>query len=492
MKFTLVLKNSFFYTIAIALQGMISFFLLPVYTKYLLPSDYAILALVNSFIGIVSSIVTLQIHNGIPVFVIKFLKDEERAKKYFTSIFLLLGIILLLSCFFIELFGDRLIKFMFLNKDGIAYAPYFRIATWTLLPTLLIGCALLLLQTLERGNKYFIVVLIQVVLSVSLGLFFVVFLKAGVVGVLWAQCIGAICGLGFVVWLVRDWLTWFLPKFPLKDIKDSLRYSIPIIPHILSIYIYMYSDRLILQRYVPLSDIGIYSIADTFAYVLLVIANATTSAYSPRFFKLAEQDVKTCQEETKNFIGIWWIGIMVIFMGYLLLSGYIVKLLTRPSFYASIPLIPILATAYLFRGLYCFALNGIAFVRKTALIPVITITAAGLNIGCNLVFIPKFGIYAASWSTVASYLTTFILAYYFSKRYFPVLFPWKQIGKVIVVSLVFYIVIEHINRISHFGLHTGFVMNCIMLSLFALTTVFCLYRNKAFVLLKASWEGLTT
>ncbi|UCB56939.1 MAG: oligosaccharide flippase family protein [Candidatus Omnitrophota bacterium] len=476
MKLYNVLKNSSFYTFATALQGMVSFFLLPIYTRYLSPKDYAILALVTSFVGIISSIITFQIHTGIPRFVNKFFKDTDRAKIYFSNIFILLFAVLLFGCIVINIFGERIIKILFSDKNGIAYSPFFLIATWTLLPTLLIGCGMTLLQTLEKGSKFFLVTLIQVVANVSFGLFFVVFLKTGPIGVLWAQLISAACGLIFITWMIRDWLGFMLPKFS-KDISNSLRYSLPIIPHILSIYIYMYSDRLILQRFVPLSEIGIYSIADTFACILLIIVNATTTAYNFRFLRIGVEDRSKAQEERRKFIEIWWFGIMVIFMGYLLLSNYVVKLMTQPSFYPSIALIPILAIAYIFRGLYCFGANNLFFLEKTKFIPVITITAAIINVVLNLIFIPKFGIFAAAWTTVVSYFITFLLAYIFSQKYLPGTYPWKNILKVISLALLVYMGAKIFDRMIPLGALYKFSFNIMMVMLFGALTAFTLYRE---------------
>ena len=198
-----IFKNSIFYTIASVLQGFIGFLLLPIYTKYLSPLDYGTLALVTSFIGILSSIITLQIHSGIPRFVVKFLKDENRCKTYFTGIFVLLAVILILSCTVINIFGDKIIRLVFSDKNDISYAPFFQIGTWTLLPVLLISVGMLLLQVLEQGNKFLLVTIIQVTVNVFCGLFFVIYLKMGVMGVLWAQFISAIIGLIISAGLVQ-------------------------------------------------------------------------------------------------------------------------------------------------------------------------------------------------------------------------------------------------------------------------------------------------
>lgn len=481
MRLVAILKNSLFYTFASTLQGLVSFLLLPIYTKYLFPSDYAILALVTSFTSIVSTIITLQVHTGIPRFINKFLKDADRAKVYFSSIFILLFVILFFSCLMINVFGESIIKILFSDKEGISYSPYFMIATWTLLPNLLIISGLQLLQTLEKGGAFFLVTFIQVIINVCFGVFFVVFVKTGVIGVLYAQIISAIFGLVFIIWLIRGWLKFIVPRLS-QDIKNSLRYSIPMIPHMLGIYIYMYSDRIILQHFVPLSQIGIYSIADTFAYILLIIINATTAAYNFHFFRVAEQDKIKAQKETKRFIEIWWIGIMIIFMGYLLLSGYVVKFMTRPSFYPSIPLIPILAIAYIFRGLYCFSANSIFFVEKTKVIPIITVTAALINIAFNLILIPKYGIYAAAWTTVISYLITFILAYLFSKKYYFIQFPWRNMLKVSCFLIIIYFVSKISEKIIPTVIFLRFSFNILLFLLFGVCVFLYLQHNTVFSL----------
>lgn len=466
MEFRSIFKNSVFYTFANALQGMIGFFLLPIYTKYLSPSDYATLALVTAFIGIVSTIITFQIHSGIPRFVIKFSNNIARAKAYFTSIFLLFILVLLIGCSVINFFGESIIQLVFSSHNKIAYAPFFQIAVWIILPNLLTSTCLSLLQTLEKGFNFFLATAIQVTITVCCSLYFVVSLKMGILGILLGQLIGNSAALIIVIFVIRGWFKFSFSGLNIKDITDSLRYSVPIIPHVLSIYIYMYSDRLILQRYVPLSDIGIYSIADTFAGVLLLIVNATTAAYSPRFLKLAEEDKAKAQETTKKFIEIWWVGIMIILMGYFILSSYVVRLMTRPSFYPSIPFIPILAIAYVFRGLYCFATNGIFYVEKTKVMPIITITAALLNIILNLLFIPRFGIYAAAWNTVISYFITFILAYYFSEKYYSIKFPWLNMARVSLLFGIVYIITLVFDKVVTGSLLFKFSFHCAVLIFF--------------------------
>ena len=73
-------------------------------------------------------------------------------------------------------------------------------------------------------------------------------------------------------------------------------------------------------------------------------------------------------------------------------------------------LVPIISLGYLFRGLYTFSTMPIFFLKKTKSIAFITIVSGLVNVVLNLILIPYYGVYAAAWTTVLSFLLSFIMA----------------------------------------------------------------------------------
>lgn len=477
MRLRMVMKNSVFYILASVLQGAMSFLLLPLYTRFLMPEDYAVLSIIASFIGALSTVITLQVHSGIPRFVIKFIKDEERAKIYFGSITLILALLISFSCFLIHIFSREIFNLIFSRSSNLALKPFIYIALWTALPNLLISSCGLLLQTLEQGKKFFIVSVAQVSANVVFGVIGVVIMKLGILGYLSAQFLASLVGLLCMAWFLRGWLRVSFRKFPFSDVIESLRYSIPIIPHMFAIYVYMYSDRLILQRYVSLSAIGIYSMGDTFAGILLILVNATTTAYSPRFLKLAQENKLVCRNDTEAFIKLWWFVVMGIYLGYLLFSKYVVRFMTQPNFFPAVPLIQVLAVAYIFRGLYCFAINAIFFTGETKYVPLITVSAAIINVVVNLYFIPRFGTWAAAWSTVISYAMTFILALYFTRKDSLVSFPWQAMAKMALAVVFVFVIAKACVAILGLSFLWSFLFHLTVFLLFMLTTLRFVFKN---------------
>ena len=60
-----VFKNSAYYMIASLLPTAVGFLMLPIYTRYLTPDDYGVVALVLSLQSFLPLIMTLQVHNSI-------------------------------------------------------------------------------------------------------------------------------------------------------------------------------------------------------------------------------------------------------------------------------------------------------------------------------------------------------------------------------------------------------------------------------------------
>lgn len=424
-----IVVNSVFYTIAGIIPQLVNFILLPVYTRYLTPDDYAILTLVTVFSSLVGIMFSLQLQAGISRFVIQHYCDEKRAKKIFSGHLYLLAIVLFLGGFFMEIYGDDLVA-MFFSSEKLAYRPQFQIGIWTVIVTLLQSACQVLIRVQEGAKKYLVLNLFYVTFNTFLSLIAVIYLNSGTVGILWANLIATLLSLLTFLYVVRDWLCF---AFPVSDIVQSLKYSIPLIPHAIAGYLFMYSDRIILEKYVSIATIGVYALADRLATIMKLLVNSFNDAYSPYFMKKAETNPTEAKEETSNVILWWWVIYIFFLFGLIVFSQEIILIFTEERYYEAADYLPVLASAYLFRGLYCFSINGIFFKRKSWVIACVTLIAGISNVLLNLWLVPRFGAYGAAWTTVISFFLTFLLSYLFNSRFFPITFPWKAMGGGILI-----------------------------------------------------------
>jgi O-antigen/teichoic acid export membrane protein len=78
---------------------------------------------------------------------------------------------------------------------------------------------------------------------------------------------------------------------------------------------------------------------------------------------------------------------------------------------------------------------GVNRSKRTRLTPVVTATAAAINIGLNFVLIPAWGVVGAAVSTVIGYLVLVVLGWLNAQTGFPVPYDWARVIRIAVAAL---------------------------------------------------------
>jgi O-antigen/teichoic acid export membrane protein len=88
---------------------------------------------------------------------------------------------------------------------------------------------------------------------------------------------------------------------------------------------------------------------------------------------------------------------------------------------------------------------------------IIMIAAAGLNIGVNLLLVPRFGIRGAAMTTLLSYGVLAIAVAVMGRRIVRVDIPWKMFSRAVCGALVMYVVVTELTgHMGHaLGIATG-------------------------------------
>lgn len=225
--------------------------------------------------------------------------------------------------------------------------------------------------------------------------------------------ITVLCGAGVVVWLYR--------KGVCKIRKDYVTYclglSLPLIFHALSGIVLGQSDRLMLERMVDLSEAGVYSLTYNFSNILLTIWGAVNAIWVPFYFRyLKAGDNDELKHHVKNFDILF----LVLFSGFLLLSPEVFRIMDERYWY-QMDIMPVLIAGFFFNHLYGYPANYEFYKEKTTYLAAASIGTAILNIGLNLLLIPRWyamgAAVATSLSFVISYLFHAVAARCFVKGY---------------------------------------------------------------------------
>ena len=125
-------------------------------------------------------------------------------------------------------------------------------------------------------------------------------------------------------------------------------------------------------------------------------------------------------------------------------------------------------------GLY----NRAYYQEKTTIQPtLIGLAAAVLNVLLNILWVPRYGIVGAAYSTVISFMLMFILIYSFSKRYYYIPINWSTLLPIFTLFIFISVFFFYFN----FSIIIGLLLKC---SLIILVCLFFWYKYKDALLKK--------
>ncbi|MFQ5789632.1 MAG: polysaccharide biosynthesis C-terminal domain-containing protein, partial [Acidobacteriota bacterium] len=174
------------------------------------------------------------------------------------------------------------------------------------------------------------------------------------------------------------------------------------------------------------AEAGLYHVGYVFGTGVKFFLSPFELAWSPFVYSLLGQ-----KDAPRTIARLATYATAVLFaLGLVLavLAREILTFMTHPRFHEAHPVIPVVALAYVLQGLFIFTSIGIGISKKAYYYPILSFSAAAVNVGLNFLLIPRLGMMGAAWSTVAGYGLMAGLGITFSQRHYPIPFEWRRIG----------------------------------------------------------------
>lgn len=420
------LRNSFIYTIGTILTKGISILLVPIYTRYLSPSEYGIIDLFVILTSIISLTIALEIHQA----VVRFYQDtssEEEKRQYVSTAFIftifVYSVYLIVSFLFSDIFtiwllDDMIYKNVFLLASvaiftkGLLYFTHGQLK-WQILP-----------------RQFTIVSVVNVIVVSAIAVYLLVIEKMKIESIFIGQIIGNIIGTIISIYYAKKSYQF---TFIFKKFKELVSFSFPLVFSGIAIFIALFIDRIAIKYFLGLEELGIYGLAYRFAAITSLVMIGFQSSLSPLIYKhYREED--TPQNIVKLF-NLFVLFALFVISGAVLFSREVIVLMSTEAYYGAAPLIPILVTAVFFANMYIFV-PGLSIAKKTKVIAMISIIGAALNSILNFIFVPMFGVEGAAYSTLASAIIIFIIRVQISQQYYNIPFVWKKILISTIIAMV--------------------------------------------------------
>jgi len=428
-------KQTLVYGFGYVVARMINFLLLPFYSHHLVPSEYAVISLIYAFIAFMN----IFYHYGLESAFLRFysgagLKEPCEKKDVFSTVLFSLIITGVLFSLLIA-FSAKGVSQLLLRSDQ--YAHIIRLTSLILLLDALFLIPLHYLRINNKASVFTTITLVNVLINVGLNIYLIRFRGMGIEGVF----ISNIAASGFNVLIlipvvIRNWNWRISPSLW----KKMVLFGLPFIPGGLSSMIIELSDRYMLQGFRGLEEVGLYSAGHKLGIFMMLVVMAFRFAWQP-FFLQKHKDPQAPFLFSK--IMTWFVFIMTII--FLLVTFFIREIVSfeifgrhfiQEGYWDGIVVVPYILAAYLFNGIYIMFHPAIFYSGKTWVVSMIVGIAACVNVGLNLLLIPRIGMTAAGISSLSAYMFMALATYLIVNKWMPVRYEWKNLLIMFLLTIV--------------------------------------------------------
>ncbi len=397
------IKTAFINTLANIISIMVGVITVPIIARILSTSDVGIVTTFTT----TRNIAVMFFTGGIYFFINKaLLKYNKDIKDYLfsTTIFIALAVIIsFIVClpfkgFLMSMFSLDNFLYYWLFLSMLIVAIYTTVNSYCLFHNYSKLVATLVLMV-GPGNQ---------IISILLSLLFP-----------YKKYIGRAIGLDFTYILVTILFLFILLKnkqlnFKPKYIKESLKFTLPLIPHHVAQLALTQSDLLMISYFVGASKAGIYSMSYTIGNLAFTMLNQIMATWSPwSYRRMSNKEYGQVKINSKYMFLI----AAYISLGLIIISPEVVKILLTSSYKDSVYIIPVLVVAMYVQFLYLFMYDINYFKGNTKTVAISSICAALINVILNLLLIPLVGYIAAGYTTLIGYLFLFLFNYVNVKKY---------------------------------------------------------------------------
>lgn len=444
-----LIKNTIIIAIGNFLPRLASFIVLPILTGYLTQEEYGTYDLITVLVSLLLPAVTLQIQTAAFRFLIDVRGDLKEEKRIVTNIFAFtfpVSIIALIILYFALFQLEPLVRWLI--------CIYF-------IFDILVNTARQIVRGLSKNKDYSISAIIGSCGRLLFALVFVLWLRTGLVGA--TLTLIASVAVEFLYLIFRTRLHRYIDFSLLSKstVKKLLKYSWPMVPNSMSMWVMRLSDRLVVTFFMGVAANAVYSVANKIPQLLMIAANTFDMAWQENA-SMASKDDDASTYYTQMFRAVF--DFMAGVFGLLVAVAPIMfSLLIQGDYEDAYCHMTILFLAIFFLSIAAYLGGVYVAYKKTTSVGITTALAAVCNLVFDIATIQWIGLYAASGSTLISYLFLCIYRMIDLKKFVDIRYDLKRIVIVVLVLIAMSVLCFVNNTVCNIlNLAIGIAMFCIL------------------------------
>lgn len=421
-------RETMIYGLSTVVARLINFLLTPLYTYYLLPAEYGIVATVFPYLAFLNVLYSYGLDSAF----MRYASSNEGESRNFSTCFWSLAGTSLAASIFLYANAGPLTALADLPPE---YSGVWRACAWILALDALALVPFAELRLTHRAGVYSGIKSANILINVVLNIVFVAGMDLGVKGVFLAALAASSATLTLLTPVIARRIDF---RFDLPAWKTLLRFGLPLIPAGLASMAVQVIDRPLLKALGDYSDVGLYQANYRLGIFMMMAVSMFDAAWRPFFLQKGElpggrellAKVLTYFVLAASFLVLALSLFIPDIATYPLFSG---KSLIHPSYWSGLAIVPVILLAYLFDGMHVNFLAPITLARKSEYAAYAAGLGALVNIAVNLALIPNLGIMGAALATLAAYAAMAGTSYILGRSCFPI--PY-EIGRIIHIAAI--------------------------------------------------------
>lgn len=438
-----------------ALVSLSGIFSLPLITKWLGSYDYGIWTQFNITISLISTIIYL----GLPFALTRFLAaktNKEEIQEEFYSVLAFVFFTSLIISSLVIIFAAPIAKAFFDGATQIVRITGFVTLVWSLN-----WVFLSLFRSFRQMKRYSIFMIADCYGQIGL-IAYLVLNGHGILSMVLAVLAIRVVVFFILFFLIKQQIGIRIPHF--SRIREYLSFGLPAVPGSISAWVIGSSDRYVIGYFLGAASVGIYSAGYNLGSLMIMPAAILGFVLPPTLSKLYDEgrmnEVKTHLSYSLKYS----LAIAIPFVfGAAILSQPVLRLFSTPEIASQGYLIlPIVALSILVFAFGSVINHIIILVKKTKISGAAWTIAAVVNLGLNILVVPRIGILGAAITTLFTYLMAEGILIYYSFKEFKFSIDWHFIIKSLIASAIMSLAVWSMHPESHLATVTTVVVGVVI------------------------------
>lgn len=401
-----LLHDSFVYFLGTVMLGLGNFVLVPLYTRFLLPSEFGVYSLID--VSVMTIVTVTQL--GLSVAYLRwYATDKPNRGKLLGSV----GLVSVSSA----LVGGTLFSFYVLM--GASWGKENPSIIYLLLPIIVVENLQGVLLTDLRGQRnawgYSASMVFRLLVLVSSSILFIAVMDLGVTGIFLGRLVGSLSAVLYLLYLSTRSVR---PSYDWSIVKPMIKYGIPIMLAGAMAMLLDMAGRYALDRYVTLDQVGYYGTAIKISGLFqMLVTQPFGIAWGGVMFQIEHKpNAKLIYSRIFSYslYGALFIALAITLVSPILFSVF------AGSLY--LPAAPIFPLVLLVRavGIMMYASSiGLYLSAKTNWFIAIYAFAFVVDVVLNMWLVPQFGVFGAGVSWLLAWLIIVLLMTVIGHYYYP-------------------------------------------------------------------------